>query len=84
MLSKQILLYYLSEKVTDLSPPLDSMSSVMANSPSEAVEILARDGRLPPSGAHNWAHFLAAMDEGGALRGFHSVRLEGLESKPKV
>ena len=51
MLTKQILLYYLSAEVTDLSPPLESMKTVEAESATEGAARLSREGRIPPGNA---------------------------------
>ena len=40
MLTKRLLLYYLSQTITDVSPPLGSMQTIAADSPTEAVKRL--------------------------------------------
>ena len=84
MLSKRILLYYLSAEVTDLSPPLESMKTVEADSPAEGAERLCREGTIPPGSALGWAHFVAAVDDDDVPRGFNSVSLSTVNHSPET
>jgi hypothetical protein len=79
MLSKRLLLYYLSPAITDVSPPLSCMQTIAADSPTEAAQKLLQEGRIPTGVAVNWAHFVAAIDDGGIPRGFNSVELSSVK-----
>jgi|SoiMethySBSTD1v2_1073268.scaffolds.fasta_scaffold533679_4 hypothetical protein len=67
--------YYISGSPGDPSPPGNTLPSVEADSPGDAIGKLAREGRLPDQWESLWIHFLVWVDQEGQQRGFESMPL---------
>jgi len=67
--------YYFSASPGDPSPSGDGLSSVEAETPSDALAKLHREGRLPDDWQSLWIHFLVWVDQEGQQRGFESIPL---------
>lgn len=70
--------YYLSARVTDRPPPLESMPVVTADSPSQAAAQLVRDGQVVLAPSAQWIHFVSDVDDRGQPRGFQSIALAAI------
>jgi hypothetical protein len=76
--------YYISRDPSTPSPPSSELSSIEAQSPSDAVARLMSEGKLPPDSQFLWAHVLVWTSDDGQLRGFESTRLAPTNLNPKV
>jgi len=72
--------YYVSARVTDPAPPLETMETINADSPVQAASKLLQQGRIARGATAQWIHVVTDLDDRGQPRGFQSIAVAAVQA----